>query len=108
VTNAIAKWYVVNNYGDAEACESEEEALQSLETFNRYERHNGPHRAVQMVEVSELTRLQGEAAVLRSLLRECDAVLAIVETENDDEAEHLARLRQQIGWAIGEAKGTLL
>jgi hypothetical protein len=56
----------------------------------------------------ERKRLTGEAAVLRSLLRECDAVLAIVETENDDEAEHLARLRQQIGLAIGEAKGTLL
>jgi len=57
---------------------------------------------------SEVERLTGEAAVMRSLLRECDAVLSIVEPENDDEAEHLARLRQQIGWAIGEAKGTLL
>lgn len=56
----------------------------------------------------ERKRLTGEAAVMRSLLRECDAVLSIVEPENDDEAEHLARLRQQIGWAIGEAKGTLL
>ena len=56
----------------------------------------------------EIERLTGEAAVMRSLLRECDAVLSIVEPENDDEAEHLARLRQQIGWAIGEAKGTLL
>lgn len=56
----------------------------------------------------EILRLTGEAAVLRSLLRECDAVLAIVEPYTDDEAKDLARLRQQIGWATGDAKGTLL
>ena len=56
----------------------------------------------------ERKRLTGEAAVMRSLLRECDAVLSIVEPENDDEAEHLARLRQQIRMATGEEKGTLL
>lgn len=56
----------------------------------------------------ERKRLTGEASVLRSLLRECDAVLAIVEPYTDDEAKDLARLRQQIGWATGDAKGTLL
>ena len=56
----------------------------------------------------ERKRLTGEAAVLRSLLRECDAVLSIVEAENDDEAQDLARLRQHIRMATGGEKGTLL
>lgn len=46
--------------------------------------------------------------VRHELLRECDAVLAIVEPENDDEAQDLARLRQHIRMATGEEKGTLL
>lgn len=57
---------------------------------------------------SEVERLTGEAAVMRSLLRECDAVLSIVEAENDDEAQDLARLRQHIRMATGGEKGTLL
>jgi hypothetical protein len=57
---------------------------------------------------AEVERLTGEAAVMRSLLRECVDIFVTIETESDDEAEHLARLRQQIGLAIGEAKGTLL
>lgn len=56
----------------------------------------------------ERKRLTGEAAVMRSLLRECDAVLCTIEPENDDEAQDLARLRQQIRMATGEEKGTLL
>jgi septal ring factor EnvC (AmiA/AmiB activator) len=56
----------------------------------------------------ERKRLTGEAAVMRSLLRECDAVLSIIEPENDDEAQDLARLRQHIRMATGEEKGTLL
>lgn len=58
--------------------------------------------------VQERRRLTGEAAVLRSLLRECDAVLSTVEPENDDEADSLAVMRQQIRMATGEEKGTLL
>ena len=65
-------------------------------------------RVVLVPKYGEIQRLTGEAAVLRSLLRECDAVLAIVDPENDDEAKDLARLRQHIRMATGEEKGTLL
>ena len=72
-------------------------------------RHGQLARVCEMCERdSEIERLTGEAAVMRSLLRECDAVLSIVEAENDDEAQDLARLRQHIRMATGGEKGTLL
>lgn len=108
MTDASAQWYVVNRYGDAEACESLSAADASMRIANRYEKHNGPHRAVQMVEVDELTRLRGEASVMRELLRRCLAVISIAEPLTTDEADALADLNQKIERAIGDAKGTLL
>ncbi len=56
----------------------------------------------------ELTRLRGEASVMRELLRNCLAVISIAEPLTTDEADALADLNQKIERAIGDAKGTLL
>ena len=56
----------------------------------------------------ERKRLRGEAAVMRELLRNCLAVISIVEPLTTDEADALADLNQKIERAIGDAKGTLL
>ncbi len=108
MTDASAQWYVVNRYGDAEACESLSAADASMRIANRYEKHNGPHRAVQMVEVDELTRLRGEASVMRELLRRCNAVLLTIEPESAAEHESIGELSDAVERAIGDAKGTLL
>ena len=57
---------------------------------------------------AEIQRLTGEAAVMRELLRNCLAVISIVEPLTTDEADALADLNQKIERAIGDAKGTLL
>lgn len=108
MTDTSAKWYVVNGYGDAEACESAEAAAEVLEILNRYAKHNCPYRAVQMVEADELTHLRGEAAVMRELLRRCNAVLLTIEPESAAEHEAIGELSDAVERAIGDGKGTLL
>lgn len=56
----------------------------------------------------EILRLTGEAAVMRSLLRRCNAVLLNIEPESAAEHEAIGELSDAVERAIGEAKGTLL
>lgn len=56
----------------------------------------------------ERKRLTGEAAVMRSLLRRCNAVLLNIEPESAAEHEAIGELSDAVERAIGEAKGTLL
>ena len=46
--------------------------------------------------VQERDRLKGEAEVLRGLLREADAALALIEVDDSDEAERMRDLRTRI------------
>ncbi len=48
----------------------------------------------------ELTRLRGEAKVLRDLLREAADVLETIDSENDDERDELTALLAAIGGAL--------
>ena len=57
----------------------------------------------------ELQRLQGEARVMRGLLRQCAEVLCTVEPESDTEGEELYALLHGIQGVIEpKAKGALL
>jgi len=57
----------------------------------------------------ELQRLQGEARVMRGLLRQCAAVLCTVEPKSDTEGEELYALLHAIQGVIEpKAKGALL
>lgn len=56
----------------------------------------------------ELMRLRGEAAVMRELLRRCNAVLLTIEPESAAEHESIGELSDAVERAIGEEKGTLL
>jgi len=56
----------------------------------------------------ERKRLTGEAAVMRSLLRRCNAVLLNIEPESAAEHEAIGELSDAVERAIGDAKGTLL
>ena len=58
----------------------------------------------------EIERQRGECLVLADILRDCDAVLATIEPENDTEAERLSDLRRAIVYALDPYKreGTLL
>lgn len=49
---------------------------------------------------AEIERQRGECLVLADIIRDCDAVLATIEPENDDEAERLSDLRRQIAYAL--------
>lgn len=53
-------------------------------------------------------RLTGEAAVMRELLRRCNAVLLTIEPESAAEHEAIGDLSDAVERAIGDAKGTLL
>ena len=56
----------------------------------------------------ELQRLQGEARVMRGLLRQCAEVLCTVEPESDTEGEELYALLHGIQGVIEpKAKGAL-
>lgn len=57
---------------------------------------------------AEVERLRGEAAVMRELLRRCNAVLLTIEPESAAEHEAIGELSDAIERALGEAKGTLL
>ena len=46
-------------------------------------------------------QLRGENAVLVSLLRDCDAVLATIVPDDSDEAERLGDLRAAVAAAVG-------
>jgi len=57
----------------------------------------------------ELQRLQGEARVMRGLLRQCAEVLCTVEPKSDTEGEELYALLHAIQGVIEpKAKGALL
>ena len=56
----------------------------------------------------ERKRLTGEAAVMRELLRRCNAVLLTIEPESAAEHESIGELSDAVERAIGDAKGTLL
>ena len=57
----------------------------------------------------ELQRLQGEARVMRGLLRQCAEVLCTVEPKSDTEGEELYALLHGIQGVIEpKAKGALL
>lgn len=57
-----------------------------------------------------ITDLRGENAVLVGLLRDCDAVLAVIEADDGDEAEKARDLRVALLYALDPYKreGTLL
>ena len=58
---------------------------------------------------AELQRLQGEARVMRGLLRQCAEVLCAVEPKSDTEGEELYALLHGIQGVIEpKAKGALL
>ena len=58
---------------------------------------------------AELQRLQGEARVMRGLLRQCAEVLCTVEPKSDTEGEELYALLHAIQGVIEpKAKGALL
>ena len=58
---------------------------------------------------AELQRLQGEARVMRGLLRQCAEVLCTVEPKSDTEGEELYALLHGIQGVIEpKAKGALL
>lgn len=48
----------------------------------------------------ELAKLRGQIGVLQALLKEADSTLSTIAPEGTDEAELLARLRQDIATAI--------
>jgi hypothetical protein len=57
-----------------------------------------------------ITDLRGENAVLAGLLRDCDAVLAVIDADDGDEAEKVRDLRKALVYALDPYKreGTLL
>jgi hypothetical protein len=57
-----------------------------------------------------LSDLSGENAVLAGLLRDCDAVLATIETDDGEDAEGVRELRTALAYALDPYKreGTLL
>ena len=72
-------------------------------------RHGQLARVCEMCDKDhEILRLTGEAAVMRSLLRRCNAVLLNIEPESAAEHEAIGELSDAVERAIGEAKGTLL
>ena len=50
--------------------------------------------------VMEVARLRGEIRVLKELLREADAVLCVVESDDCDESESMFMLRAKIAEAL--------
>ena len=63
---------------------------------------------IDAIQLGEATRLRGENAVLRELLRKCNAVLLTIEPDDAEEHEAIGDLSDAIERAIGEAGGTLL
>ena len=47
-----------------------------------------------------IEQLRGENAVLVSLLRDCDAVLATIVPDDSDEADRLGDLREAVAAAV--------
>ena len=50
--------------------------------------------------VMEVARLRGEIRVLKELLREADAVICVVESDDCDESESMFMLRAKIAEAL--------
>lgn len=91
---------------ESRACKSRPHAELIAEIMDsRIPKNEREHAACREIE-----RQRGESLVLADIIRDCDAVLATIEPENDDEAERLADLRRAIVYALDPYKreGALL
>lgn len=65
------RWYMVTKGGAATLCVDEQDARDEAARADQEWPRNAPHRAVQLVEASELANALGTRKVLWNLLGEC-------------------------------------
>lgn len=95
-----SRWYCVNAIGMATLCSDEGDAKTGSKEYDTEWPRHSPHIATQLVPmalVTELrTTLEGEAAVMRSILAEADQVLSTIEPADEHEAQMLGELRRKV------------
>ena len=84
----IGRWYMVTKDGAATLCVDEQDARDEAARADQEWPRNAPHRAVQLVEASELANALGTRKVLWSLLGECLPVIdALMQIPGDDDTD---------------------
>ena len=92
------RWYMVTKDGAATLCVDEQDARDEAARADQEWPRNAPHRAVQLVEASELANALGTRKVLWNLLGECLPVIdALMQMPGDDDSDaHLNSLAGRI------------
>lgn len=92
------RWYMVTKDGAARLCVDEQDARDEAARADQGWPRNAPHRAVQLVEASELANALGTLKVLWNLLGECLPVIdALMQIPGDDDSDaHLNGLAGRI------------
>lgn len=86
-------WYMLNNFGMATLCADEADALRAAEESELMWPHNGPHRAMQLIDASQYHR---DIPALRRLCSERDQLRAEVKRLTGDLREG-DELRERLG-----------
>lgn len=92
------RWYMVDKDGMATLCADQQDAESESKDADAVWPRAGPHRAVQLVEASELANALGTRKVLCNLLGECLPVIdALMQIPGDDDSDaHLNGLAGRI------------
>lgn len=96
--NIKARWYVLSADGFADLCSSEAEARELAVAFEHNCPEFSPHRAVQLVDASEVDRLRETLTELRDRIKNHPAYADLTEAQEMEvggdtaELSYLARV----------------